>query len=232
MMRRVSLGDREICYELTRKKVKNINLRIHLDGRITVSAGSKVPETVINQFIIKKSPFILNALERFSERRNAEINNGSGDEIFLFGEPLKIRRAVGNKRRTSLLGNELWVYIRDGDGPDVVNESIENFMRSELKTKLDELVPRLWERFTGELRVEPSGIKIRKMKSRWGSCNCKSGDITFNLYLAKYPLICLEFVIVHELCHLFHPNHSKDFYALLTSVMPDWKERKLILNKK
>ena len=232
MMRRVVFDDREICYELTRKKVKNINLRIHLDGRITVSAGSKVPETVIDQFIIKKSVFILNALERFSERRGAEDNREMGDETFLFGAPLKIHRAVGNKRRASLLGNELWVYLCDGDDPSVANALIEKVMRSELQMKLDELVPQLRKRFAGEPQVGLSEVRIRKMKSRWGSCNCKSGDITFNLYLAKYPLSCLEFVIAHELCHLFHPNHSKEFYALLTLVMPDWKERKLILNKK
>ncbi len=232
MIRRVAVGEREIAYELTRKKVKNINLRIHSDGRITVSASPKVPETVIDQFILKKASFIFNAFDRFSERAPRDDSYEDGEKISFFGEILTVSRETGNKRRVELRDGELRLFIRESDGSSEVKGIIEGFMKAELEKKLSETVPSLYSRFEFEPAVELSEVKIRKMKSRWGSCNCKSGAVTFNLHLAEYPVICLEFVAMHELCHLFHPNHSKDFYALLSSVMPDWRERKEALNKR
>ena len=232
MMRHICVGEREIGYELIRKKVKNINLRIHSDGRITVSASIKVPETVIDQFIISKSSFIFNALDRFGERRPQSVNYADGEVIPFFGEKLTIRRLKGDKRQVELREGELWIFLRDGDDDSAVQGVIEEFMRSELEARLRTIVPTLYGRFKSEPCVELSGVKIRKMRSRWGSCNCRGGVVTINLHLAEHSVSCLEFVVMHELCHLFHPDHSKDFYALLSSVMPDWKARREALNKR
>src|SRR5699024_9397669 len=72
-------------------------------------------------------------------------------------------------------------------------------------------------------------IKIRKMKKRWGSCQPKTKIITINSQLIEAPRFCIEYVMMHEFCHFIHPNHSKDFYTLLQVMMPDWKERKKML---
>jgi len=232
MMRHICVGERDISYELTRKKVKNINLRIHSDGRITVSASHKVPETVIDQFIIKKASFIFNALDRFGDRKPQAVNYADGESIPFFGEALTVRRLKGDKKRAERCEGELWIFLRGGDDDSAVQGVIEEFMRSELEARLRTIVPTLYGRFESEPYAELSGVKIRKMRSRWGSCNCKSGVVTLNLHLAEHPVSCLEFVVMHELCHLFHPDHSKDFYALLSSVMPDWKARREALNKR
>ena len=73
--------------------------------------------------------------------------------------------------------------------------------------------------------VSPSGIYIKQMENRWGSCT-KSGKIFLNNELIKAPRSCIEYVITHEMCHLLHPNHTKDFFTLLSSVMPDWEKWK------
>ncbi|MEG2396279.1 MAG: M48 family metallopeptidase, partial [Oscillospiraceae bacterium] len=73
-------------------------------------------------------------------------------------------------------------------------------------------------------------IKIRKMKSRWGSCQPKTGIVTLNSQLINAPIGCIEYVVLHELCHFVQPNHSKDFYSLVSAIMPDYKERKKLLN--
>ena len=77
----------------------------------------------------------------------------------------------------------------------------------------------------------PPLVKIKTMKSMWGNCNFVKKIITLNLYLAKVPIECIDYVIVHELCHLIHHNHSKEFYKLITQIVPDWKVRKTNLNK-
>ena len=73
-------------------------------------------------------------------------------------------------------------------------------------------------------------IKIKTMKSMWGNCNYVKKIITLNLFLAKTPISCIDYVIVHELAHLVHHNHSKEFHALMSTLLPDWKTRKKMLN--
>ena len=78
--------------------------------------------------------------------------------------------------------------------------------------------------------VKPSGFKLKEMETRWGSCTA-TGQILLNPRLVCAPRICIEYVIIHELCHLVHRNHTKDFYELLTQEMPDWKKWKMKLEK-
>lgn len=80
--------------------------------------------------------------------------------------------------------------------------------------------------------VKVTAVRYQEMISRWGSCRPKTGRITLNLQLARYPEACIEYVLVHELCHLLHPNHSPAFYAAMTHWLPDWQERRQILNGK
>lgn len=76
----------------------------------------------------------------------------------------------------------------------------------------------------------PTAIRIRAMKSRWGSCNFGKGTLNFNLRLIDQPLECIEYVVMHEFAHFVHPNHSTAYHALMTALMPDWKQRKARLN--
>lgn len=87
-------------------------------------------------------------------------------------------------------------------------------------------VPPLVEQWAKILNVHPTKIDYRNMKSRWGSCQPETGRICFNIRLALYPPECLEYVVVHELCHFLEANHGPGFHALMSRIMPDWPERK------
>ena len=91
---------------------------------------------------------------------------------------------------------------------------------------LNELYP-LFRKYGVQMPV----LRIRDMETRWGSCLVRKGIITLNKRLLEAPRNCIEYVVMHELCHFIHPNHSKQFYGFLTMLMPDWKERKTILDK-
>lgn len=94
------------------------------------------------------------------------------------------------------------------------------------RTVVKACVPPLVEQWAKILDVHPTKIAYRNMKSRWGSCQPETGRICFNIRLALYPPECLEYVVVHELCHFLEPNHGPGFHALMDRVMPDWRERK------
>lgn len=224
----ILLGDRTVAYELIRKKVKNINLRIYPDGKIKISAGSKVPIETIEAFIRSRTAFIIGALDRYKvaeENAPKERSFEDNDSVRLFDEGLTLKIKEGKKNRAERCENELWIIVRDKTDRAIIEKTLDSFFKQELAKKIDVVLPEVHKRFE-EFDVDLPEIKIRRMKSRWGSCNTAKKIITVNLALAEYPLDCLEFVLAHELSHLVHPDHSKQFYATLTAIMPDWKERK------
>jgi predicted metal-dependent hydrolase len=227
------LGEVQISYELTRKKVKNINLRIYPDGAIKVSASTRVPIETVDRFILSRSEFILGALGKFEARRQSAPKKRdfqNGDSVRIFDEILTLKVFIGNKNFVEENGDELWLFVKD-DNRELKEKTLEAYLKSVLSEKISSVLPEVYSRFS-EYNVDLPEIKIRKMMSRCGSCNTTKKIVTLSLLLAEYPTDCLRFVISHELCHLVHPNHSKDFYALLAAVMPEWKEHKQKLNHK
>lgn len=96
--------------------------------------------------------------------------------------------------------------------------------------RLQALVRELLPRWEARMGVKATVIRYREMVSRWGSCQPKTGKITLNLRLSVKSERCIEYVLVHELCHLLHPDHSPAFHSAMTALMPDWRERKRELN--
>lgn len=96
--------------------------------------------------------------------------------------------------------------------------------------QLAELLPRLTAHWAAQMQVTPARLRLRDMTSRWGSCQVRTHDITFNLRLAAMPIRCVEYVVVHELCHLIHPDHSAAFHAEMDRFLPDWRARRQQLN--
>ena len=125
--------------------------------------------------------------------------------------------------------HEAWISeklnaAKQNKKPPLTNLEVEN-LRLKAKTELPELV----EHYAKLMGVTPSGIKITSAKTRFGSCSPKN-SICFSLYLMQYPKEFIEYVVVHELAHIVHHNHSKQFYELIKKYMPDYKERKKLSN--
>lgn len=217
MKKSIELCGRTVCYELQRKKVKNINLRIRADGSIFVSAHRLVPQSAIDAFLKDKSAFILQALERRAEAPAASYEDGS--PVPLLGKDYVLRIASSDRNRAELREDRIELCLKDKNDASKTLDSL-------YKRQAERLVPPLCEKLCLKMDRQMPEIRYRRMKSRWGSCTPAKGQICINSRLVTAPIECVEFVIAHELCHFLQPNHSPAFYAELAAIMPDWKERK------
>lgn len=99
---------------------------------------------------------------------------------------------------------------------------------AELVNRAKEIIPQRVERYSSIMNLKPTGVKITKAKKRFGSCNGKN-SLCFSCFLMQYPIEAIDYVVVHELAHIKHHNHSKEFYALISKYMPDYKQREKLL---
>ena len=228
-MRKILCEDRELFYILTRKPVKNINLRIKPDGKILVSANNSVSNQYIDSFVFKKRNYIISALDSFEEKRRLQETYNkryvSGENYTLLGRNLRLKVEEANDE--CVFEDGVFVYLRVKDKENFRDK--EKIMKKWLKEyQIDEfskICDSVYEKFKKYEIVYPK-IKIRYMTSRWGSCHTDKHIITLNSKLIEAPVYCIEYVVLHEFVHFIHPNHSKDFWNFVTMMMPDWKARK------
>lgn len=225
--RQVKCGQMFLNYTLTRKPVKNINIRIKPDGRILVSAGKRVPVSYIDNLIKEKQEYIFRVIKRFEERqkRIIPIKYEDGETFKILGENRKLKVIEGRPETVTSDGKNILLTVKNKDDEKhkeiLVNRWLKD-LQEEVFNGICKETFRLFEKYG----VKYPAIKIRKMKSRWGSCQPQKGIITLNSRLIETPTKCIEYVVLHEFTHFIHPNHSKRFYEFIEGLMPDWKERK------
>lgn len=235
-IREIRLGQRIFKYTLERKTVKNINLRIKPGLTMYVSANKRVSINIIERFIKSKENFILEAFERIEKNRESsekvrEISYNTGDEINYFGKKLNLKIVKSSKECVKASGESIYIFVKDTN--DVIRKArLLNKWEMELAGEIfNNVVNKYYPGFKN-LGIAYPKISIRSMKSRWGSCKPNGGKITLNLELLHKPKECLEYVVVHELAHFIHPNHSKDFWNFVENIMPDYKKRRDTLNNR
>lgn len=228
--RTVLLSGVPLSYTLERKNVKNLNLRIYPDGSVRVSANRRVPIREIEAFLIGHEDFIRKALGRFRERPQAKpLEYVTGERLPFLGESLELQVAAGTKDKAELQGGRLVLTLKTPEDFARREKLVGRFWDEQCRRVFPELIRECYPLFQA-LGVPYPTLRIRSMRSRWGSCLPSKGVITLSKQLLAAPMGCIRYVVVHEYCHFLHPNHGKGFYALLTDRMPDWKEWKKRLN--
>ena len=222
-----------INYHLERKTVKNLNLRIRKDGSVFVSADPAVPISEIDEFVSRKALYILGTIKRFAEQdqyRSHEKHYVSGETFYILGRG--VRLLISQAKKDSITSDGIYIFldVKDPNDADRKQKMVNRFLDQQCKTIFGEIISDLYP-VIKKYGVDMPTFRIRDMETRWGSCLAKKGIITLNKKLLEAPRNCIEYVVMHELCHFIHPDHSKSFYRFLTMVMPDWKERKSILEK-
>ncbi|MFI4962513.1 MAG: M48 family metallopeptidase [Legionellales bacterium] len=219
-----------IPIEIIRKRIKNLNLRIYPPhGLVKISVPLGYNEQLIYKHLQDKIPWINTQRQRIQARPFCEgkpLQTGSNLE-FLGKNYLLIIEEHHGPSQFQIKDQLIHCFMKPLASPAQKLTLLDNWYRREMGSILPELINH-WQAIVG-VKVNEWGIK--KMKTRWGSCNTRLARIWLNLNLIKKPLVCLEYVLVHELVHLLEASHNRRFYALMTQFMPQWREYQKDLEK-
>lgn len=228
--RSVECNGEIIEYTLARKNVKNINMRVRADGSVSVSAPNRVSAKQIDDFVRSRYDFIKSSVERLSaekEKGIAEYDDrkiyANGEKMCFLGEELTVEIVKGREDIVSISDGKLVVSTFDTQNSDYSQKLLRNFYYNSTVSLFRELNDDISRIFSDRFGIGKVPIKLRKMRSRWGSCHVTDGFIVMNTRLISYPKECARYVFVHEYSHFIEPNHSPRFYAVVASVMPDYK---------
>ena len=212
-----------------KKNIKNLHLVVvPPDGKIRVSAPMHLSDESITMFVRTKLGWIKNQQEKFNlQPRQSKREYVSGETLYLWGKQYFLQVEYSYKGNSLVLnGNKAILTVRKESTVKQREHFVNEWYRKHLKEEIARLLPK-WEKITG---LACSSWQTKYMTTRWGSCNTKTKKIWFNLQLAKKPIDCLEYIILHELSHTKVKNHNSDFIAILDQYMPNWKGIKEQLN--
>lgn len=218
---------KSIEYSLVLSKRKTIAIIVKPDQTVEVRAPKRVSNREVESFLQQKQSWVLAKLSEFSKRPDPhQPQCKEGESHYFLGEP---HRIINSSQTTPQLALELDIEQPiiplasiEGATADHIERKLEQWYREEALALFTERHD-YWRERMAHYDLPASHVVIRKMKRRWGSCTDK-GKITFNVLLAKYPLACVDAVVVHELCHLLEFSHNKRFYGFMSEVYPNWKE--------
>ncbi|HHL3492788.1 TPA: M48 family metallopeptidase [Legionella pneumophila] len=217
-----------IPIEILRKPIKNLNLRIYPpDGLVKVSVPLKYSEQLIKQRLQEKSEWIRVQRERIRARTfSREQSLQTGATILFKGKSYLLIVEEHHGPSQILMRDELIYYYTK---PNLTPQQKQSILDRWYRKEMNQVIPRLIQQWEPIMKIKINQWGIKKMKTRWGSCNPRAQRIWLNLNLIKKPLECLEYVLVHEMVHILEASHNKRFYALMTHFMPKWQEYQRIL---
>lgn len=212
---------------------KRLSLTVHPDLNITAKAplGSQIE--IINRRLQKRTPWIAKQIEYFEQFHPLPTprNYISGETHYYLGRQYRLKVKQGIKPIVRLVGRYFEVEVQQASDTQAVQKVMQNWYLSHAKKAFERRLE-VYLPILPAIGVTGPKVICRKMKTRWGSCSAKGkGTITLNTELVKAPVYCIDYVIVHELCHLRYPKHNHNFYRLLAHMLPDWEKRKQRLEK-
>ena len=219
----------DLTITLYRKNIKNMYLRVvPPNGEIKVSAPLFVSDNDIIDFIKSRKEWILQKQKYILDNEiKAPLKYTNCETHYLWGEKYTLQLIKNDTVKHVLVDKEksiLYLPVPKRSTIEKRKNILDEFYRQKLKNE----IPQVLDKCTRIVGRSPKSINVRKMKN-WGNCK-QDGRITLNLNLAKKDPICLEYVMIHELCHLIEFNHGKNFKKLMDKYCPNWKKIKKILN--
>lgn len=231
IVRTISYGKTEIDYELLMMNRKSFEIAVHppsaSSGDISVVVKAPLnstPETIEGK-VKKRARWIKHQIAYFSQfhPRTPDRKYVGGESHLYLGRKYRLKIETSDKDQVLLKSGYFYIKTTYRQ-PDHIKQLMDSWYRKRAEMVLPKVFDDCWEDFKRGGLKKPD-LKLRKMHKRWGSLSDK-GRFTLNVNLVKTPRECIEYVVIHELCHLIHHNHGVEFYKLLNRKMPDWMKRK------
>jgi len=225
------LDIRGIAVEVVRKDIKNLHVGVYPpSGRVRVAAPLRLDDEAVRLAVISRLGWIRRQQAEFErQERQSRREFVTGESHYFKGRRYRLNVTEHDGRPTlRLLNNRMMeLRARPGDNRDTREAVLYQWYRSQLRSQLPPLLAK-WEPKVG---VTVDDLRIKKMKTRWGSCNIEAKRVWLNLELAKKPVSCLEYIVVHEMVHLRERAHNERFQALMDRLLPQWRLHRDELNR-
>ena len=200
-------------YTITKKKIKNFILRIYPDSSIAVSAPLHASDREIENFVLSKKAWIEKTLEKVKKLKD--------DSIKILGKNVEKKVIQSDLERISLTDRNIFIYSKNIEEIEIEKKFLEWKYN-----KLKEIIEKAIEKYTKLLNTEINYYKIKKLSSAWGIYHRRENYISFNIDLIEKDIESIDYVVLHEICHIFYMDHQKKFWTLVEKYMPDYKIRR------
>ncbi|UEL27982.1 M48 family metallopeptidase [Pseudarthrobacter sp. L1SW] len=211
------------------KNIKNLHIAVYPPlGRVRVAAPERLDDDAIRLAVVQRLPWIKKQREQLRNAvRQTEREMVTGESHFVWGQRYRLKVVNEPGRiRFDITGKRLTLHAPKESTPDARREAMDEWYRSALKHEIPELIAK-WQPIIGR---NVAKWTVRRMKTKWGSCNRETAHIWFNLELGKKHPNCLEYIVVHEMMHLIERHHNDRFTELMDQHLPDWRARRDELN--
>lgn len=207
-------------YTVTKKRIKNFIIKIYPDLRIAVSVPLHASNKDIENFIQSKKEWVEITLKKIKKVKENK-NNLKENVIKILGKEIEKKIIESDLERIRLTDTSIYIYLKNINNAEIEKKLLE-WKIEKLKAILDEYLTK----YTKLLNRNINYYQIKKLSSAWGIYHKKENYISFNFDLIEKDIECIEYVVLHELCHMFYMNHQKDFWTLVEKYMPDYKVRR------
>lgn len=228
--RRLELELGDIAVDVVLKDIQNVHLSVHPPtGRVRIAAPRRMDIETIRLFAISKLGWIRKQRRKLQEQeRDTPREYLERESHYLWGKRYLLSVVEENVPPSiELKHKSIVLRVRPEADEAKRKQIVEDWYREQVKVAVGELIPK-WEQKIG---VSVGRFYVRRMKTRWGSCNSAARTIRLNTDLARKPRECLEYIVVHEMIHILEPTHNARFQAMMHEFMPDWEHRRQVLNR-
>jgi predicted metal-dependent hydrolase len=228
MQTQIELGD--IALDVVRKDIKNVHLSVHPPtGRVRIAAPRRMSLNTVRVFAIAKLPWIKRQQRKLREQeRETPREYLDRESHYVWGKRYLLKIIESDQPPSvELSRGRMVLRVRPRTDTPKRQTIVEEWQREQLRNA----VPPLIEKWGGLMGVNVRRVFVQRMKTKWGSCNHRAGSIRLNTDLARKPMECLEYIVVHEMAHLIEPTHNARFIALMDRFMPKWQSVREVLNR-
>ena len=218
--------EQKITPTIIYKNVKHANIKIKPTKEVTLTVPLGMSIKAIEEILRAKTKWIKKHLNSIGARQQTPAPPKKelidGENFIYLGKTYLLKVIESDQEQARLTQEHLTLYLADKNNYAKKEQLIHDWYRNQAKEHFTQVI----NKYSPIVNIPIKAVRIRSMKTRWGSCNSRKAYINLNLELMKQDKQAIEYVVFHELAHLIHPNHSKHFYGYIAKYMPDWKERR------